>query len=93
MNLDMLKLKPSARNDRRYLLIKGTRSNVEKAILEFIGVLGWAEASPVFVSEVSDRITLAVNRKALSKVKAALTLAKDTLDVLRVSGTLKGLGK
>jgi RNase P/RNase MRP subunit POP5 len=89
----MLKLKPSMRNNRRYLLIKGARSSVEKAILEFIGVLGWAEASPVFVSEVSDVVTLAVNRKVLNKVKAALVLAKDELNILRVSGTLKGLKK
>ena len=87
----MLKLKPSARNDRRYLLIEGTRRHVESAILEFIGVLGWAESSPVSVSD-KPKLILAVNRKALNNVKAALALAKDTLTVLRVSGTLKGLG-
>lgn len=89
----MLKLKPSDRIDRRYLKIKGKRSNIEKAILEFIGVLGWAESSPLFVSEVADEVILAVNRKALTKVKAALALAKDELKILRVSGTLKGLNK
>jgi len=89
----MLKLKSSARESKRYITIRGTRSNVEKAILEFIGVLGWAEAAPVFVSEVADQVTLAVNRKALNNVKAALALAKDELKVLRVSGTLKGLSK
>jgi RNase P/RNase MRP subunit POP5 len=89
----MLKLKPSARSDRRYILLRGKRSSVEKAILEFIGVLGWAEASPVFVSEVSDTVTVAINRKSLVKVRAAFALAKDELTVLRVSGTLKGLNK
>lgn len=89
----MLKLKPSARESKRYLLIKGSRYNVEKAILEFIGVLGWAEASPVFVSEVVDTVTLCVNNKALNKVKAAFAMAKDELKVLRVSGTLKGLNR
>lgn len=89
----MLKLKPSARENKRYILIRGTRSSIEKAILEFIGVLGWAKASPVFVSEVVDTVTVCVNNKELVNVKAALALAKDELKILRVSGTLKGLNK
>ena len=89
----MLVLKPSARNNRRYLLIKGTRNLVESAILEFIGVLGWAEASPVFVSEKNGEVIVAVNREALVNVKAGLALAKENLTVLRVSGTLKGLDR
>lgn len=88
-----LKLKPSARENKRYLLIKGNRKNVENAILEFIGVLGWAQASPVFVSEVADEIVLCVNNKSLSNVKAAFALAKEDLKIIRVSGTLKGLNK
>ncbi|MBS3084079.1 Rpp14/Pop5 family protein [Candidatus Pacearchaeota archaeon] len=89
----MLALKSSARDSKRYLLIKGLRSSVEKAILEYIGVLGWAEASPVFVSEHADEVVVCVNREALTNVRAALALAKDNLTVLRVSGTLKGLEK
>jgi len=89
----MLALKSSARDSKRYLLIKGLRSSVEKAILEYIGVLGWADASPVFISERADEVVVCVNRDALTNVRAALALAKDTLTVLRVSGTLKGLGK
>lgn len=88
-----LKLKPSLKESKRYLLIKGTRKGVENAILEFIGVLGWAKASPVFVSEVSDELVLCVNNKELNNVKAAFALAKDELKVLRVSGTLKGLNR
>lgn len=89
----MLKLKPSARENKRYILVKGSRYNIEKAILEFIGVLGWAKASPVFVSEVADEVVLCINNKALNNVKAAFSLAKNELKVLRVSGTLKGLSK
>lgn len=87
----MFKLKPSARENKRYLLIRGTRYNIEKAILEFIGVLGWAKAAPVFVSEVADEVTLAVKNKELNNVKAAISLCKEELKILRVSGTLKGL--
>jgi RNase P/RNase MRP subunit POP5 len=89
----MLKLKPSAKESKRYILIKGTRKAIENSILEFIGVLGWAQASPVFVSEVSDEVVLCVNNKALNSVKVAFSLSKDELKILRVSGTLKGLNK
>ena len=88
----MLSLKASARANRRYLLVRGKRSAIEHAILEYIGVLGWATAAPVFVHE-QDTVTVAVNREALTHVRAALALAKDELTVLRVSGTLKGLDK
>lgn len=89
----MLGLKATMRSNRRYLLIQGSRSNVEKAILEFIGVLGWADAAPVFVSEKNGQVVLCVNREGLTKVRAAMTIAKEDLKVLRVSGTLKGLEK
>ena len=89
----MLNLKSSARDSKRYILVRGMRSSVEKAILEYIGVLGWAEASPVFVSESHSETVVAVNRGALTNVRAALALAKNELTILRVSGTLKGLKK
>ncbi len=89
----MLTLKATMRANRRYLLVRGKRSAIEHAILEFIGVLGWADSAPVFVSERADEVVLCVNREALIKVKGALALAKDELEVLRVSGTLKGLSK
>ncbi len=89
----MLKLKPTMRANRRYLLIHGTKIDVESTILEYIGVLGWAKAAPVFVSSSEGKTILAVNREAVTDVRAALTLAPGKLDVLRVSGTLKGLNK
>ncbi len=89
----MLTLKPSMRANRRYLLVKGKRSVVEKSILEYIGIFGWASAAPVFVSERGEEIVVAVNREALAYVRAALAIAKEDLKILRVSGTLKGLEK
>ena len=88
----MLSLKPTMCANRRYLLIRGTKKEIEYAFLEYIGVLGWANAAPVFVSSHDGREIVAVNREALNDVRAALALAKDELIVLRVSGTLKGLG-
>ena len=58
-----------------------------------VGVLGWANAAPVFVPSSDGKIILAVNREALNDVRAALALARERIEVLRVSGTIKGLGK
>lgn len=87
----MLKQRASARPNRRYLLIEGTKDNVESAILEYIGVLGWAKAAPVFVQNSSE-VILAVNRESLVNVRAALAMSPNEIKVKRVSGTLKGLG-
>ena len=81
-----LKLKPSARINRRYLLIEGKRENIERAILDYVGILGYSRAGVMFVGKI-----LAVNRKEVDKVKAGLLLAG--IKVKRVSGTLKGLRK
>jgi RNase P/RNase MRP subunit POP5 len=79
-------LKPSMREKKRYLLLgEVDKKEVEKAILDYVGILGYAKASPVFIK--SD--VLAVNRKEVDKIKAALLLA--SIQVKRVSGTLKGL--
>ncbi len=50
----MKSLKPSHRENKRYLLIKGKdagKKNIEEVILEFVGVLGYAEASPQFIKQ------------------------------------------
>ncbi len=89
----MLKLKPTMRANRRYLFIRGTKNDVEGAILEYIGVLGWAKATPVFVASSDGKVILAINRETVTDVRAALALARGKLEVLRVSGTIKGLDK
>ena len=87
----MLKQKASARVNRRYLLINGTKENIEKAILDYIGILGWAKASPLFVKRVGKRQVLAISRKEVINVGAAMVAASGNLEVLKVSGTIKGL--
>ncbi len=79
------KLKPSMRENKRYILTDKGKEQVEKAILDFIGILGYGKAG---ISFISDKI-LAVNRKEVDKVRGALVLAR--IKVLRVSGTIKGL--
>jgi RNase P/RNase MRP subunit POP5 len=89
----MLKLKPSARMKRRYLLIDGNKEVIEKSILDYIGILGWAKASPKFVKKLGGNIVLAIDRKEIDKVRGAFAISADKISVLKVSGTLKGLGK
>lgn len=89
----MLKLKPSARSKKRYLLLKASKNDVEKAILDYVGILGWAKANPFFVKSSRGRSILAVERKELDKIRGAFAIYVDKIEVLKVSGTLKGLGK
>jgi RNase P/RNase MRP subunit POP5 len=89
-----LKSGSSERIRRRYLLIEaGSKKDVENAILEYIGVLGWARASPVFVDIKKDsrKTVLSVERGEVNNVRAAFEASKDKIKVLRVSGTIKGL--
>lgn len=88
----MLKIKPSVRLNRRYLLISGTKEEIERAILDYIGILGWARAAPLFVSSSNGKTVLAVAREELTNVRAGFAL-QDKVKILRVSGTLKGLEK
>ena len=89
----MLKLKSSARENKRYLILKGNKSEIEKAILDYIGIWGWAKAAPVWVYNKKENLILAVNRKEVEKIKASFAICNDKIEVLRVSGTLKGLKK
>ena len=77
-------LKKSMREKKRYLLLgKADKKEVEKAILDYVGILGWGKAAPVWVKSN----ILAVNRSEVDKIKAALELKGIT--VRRVSGTLR----
>lgn len=78
-------LKPSMRENKRYLLVEAGKEEVEKAILDYVGILSYSKAAPVFISGN----VLAVNRSEVDKIKAGLLLAG--ISVKRVSGTLKGL--
>ncbi len=89
----MLKQRPSARLKRRYLLVEGTRERLEKSILEYLGILGWARAAPFFKEAGAGEWIVAVNREELVHVRAAFALSESKIDVKRVSGTLKGLAK
>jgi len=88
-----LKIKPSAKIKRRYLIIDAkNKKEVEKAILEYIGILGWAKASPVFV-KTKPKLILSIDRKEITNVRAAFEASPYKIKTVKVSGTLKGLTK
>ena len=86
-----LRLKPSAKDKRRYFLVRTTNEKVEAAILEYIGVLGFAESVYIKVNtkEFPGKLVGSCLVKSLENVRAALALAG--IKIERVSGTLKAL--
>jgi RNase P/RNase MRP subunit POP5 len=89
-----LKLKPSARDKRRYFTTnkKIPHKKIEEAILHYIGTLGLAQATykPIQTKN-NNKTTGSCNTKSLELVRAALTLQGIKID--KVSGTIKGLEK
>ena len=91
----MKSLKPSMREKKRYLLVKGRnlKENVEKAILDFIGVLGMSKTGLEWVKTCPDSAIIAINRKSVEHVRASFAVWPEKIEVKRVSGSLKGLKK
>jgi RNase P/RNase MRP subunit POP5 len=93
----MKPLIPSHKENKRYLLVSGKelKKNIEKAILEFSGVLGLRKCGLSFISSDSDKnsAVISINRESVDLVRASLTVFPEKIEVLRVSGTLRGLKK
>ena len=89
----MKSLKPSMRENKRYLLVEGKelRKNVEKAILDFIGVLGFSKAGLDWIKIGESSAIISVNREAVDSVRASLAVWPKKIEVKKVSGTLRGL--
>jgi len=79
------KLKPTLREKKRYLYLetKLNKDEIEKIILDYIGILGYAKSGIYFIS----KNILAVNRNMINEIKAAFSFAN--IKVKRVSGSLK----
>ena len=88
-------LKPSLRENKRYLLVKGKNlsKNIEKAILSFIGVLGMPKTGLHWVKTGKDSAIISINREAVNEVRASFAVWSEKITVEKVSGTLKGLRK
>ena len=90
----MKSLKPSMRENKRYLLVEGKnlRKNIEKAILDFIGVLGMSKVGFGWIKSSGDSAIISINREMVDSVRASLCVWDEKMEVKKVSGTLKSLG-
>jgi len=91
----MKSLKPSMKENKRYLLVRGRglKLNIEKAILDFIGVLGMSKCGLSWVKRGKDSAVICINREMIDSVRAGLCVWPEKMVVEKVSGTLKGLTK
>ena len=89
----MKSLRPSMRENKRYLLVEGEdlRKNIEKAILDFIGILGLSKVGLEFIKSDKNYAVISVNRESVDSVRASLCVFPKKMEVKMVSGTLKGL--
>jgi RNase P/RNase MRP subunit POP5 len=89
----MKKIFPSKRLKKRYLLFEnGNKEEIEKIILDYVGILGWAKATPIFVED-NDSIILAIDRKMIDEIRASFEMSDTEIKIIGVSGTIKGLDK
>lgn len=87
----MKPLKPAHREKKRYLLIKGkdaNKKNIEETILEFIGVLGFADACPKFIKISKGNIILMINHNSLDKVRTGFLMSNKNITISKVSGSI-----
>jgi len=86
-------LKPSMKENKRYLSIRGKNlnENIEKAIFDFIGILGMSKTGLHWIKKGKDFAIISINREALDKVRASFCVFSEKISVENVSGTLKGL--
>ncbi len=89
----MKALRPSMKENKRYLLIRGVnlKENIEKAILEFIGVLGMSKVGLGWIKTERDSAIISVNREIVDLVRASLCVWPEKMRIEKISGTLKGL--
>ncbi|RLG11747.1 hypothetical protein DRN73_04530 [Candidatus Pacearchaeota archaeon] len=89
----MRSLKPSMREKKRYLYIKGKnlKKNIENSILDFIGVLGMSKIGLSFIKSNNNSAIICINREAVNQVRASFAVWPEKIEVLKISGTIKGL--
>lgn len=89
----MKPLIPSHRENKRYLLVKGNnlKQNIEKAILDFGGNSGMSKVGLSFIKTNKEDAIICINRESVDLVRASFAVFPEKIEVLKVSGTLKGL--
>ena len=89
-----MKLKPSMRSNRRYLLIETKdKKEIEKAVLDYLGILGMAKMSLLPVEEKKGQVIISVERGEVDNLRAAIEASGIQAKIIRVSGTIKGVKK
>ena len=90
MKQKRLKLIPSARDNRRYFYMNSDeKSKIEKAILDYIGILGFSKSAFMFIETPTGKLVGSCLRESLEDVRASLAFAR--IKIQKVSGTIKGL--
>ncbi len=91
----MKALIPSHREKKRYLLVKGEnlKENIEKAILEFIGINEMSKTGLSFIENKKNQTIICINRGSVDLIRASICVFKEKMEVLKISGTLKSLRK
>lgn len=91
----MKALIPSHKENKRYLLIHGKnlKLSIEKAILDYTGVLGMSKTGLNWIKVGKDSAIIAINREAVNNVRASFVVWPEKIEVKKISGTLKGLSK
>ena len=87
----MKSLKPTMREKKRYLFVKGAVGEIERAIYDGIGVLGMSKLGFSKIKTGKDFVVISVNREAVDSVRACFAIWPEKISVERISGTLKGL--
>ncbi len=91
----MKKLKPSHREKKRYILLEGEdlrKELIEGIILEYVGILGFAKASPLIIKkEKKGECILAINRSELDKIRSSFFMSNKKIKIKRVSGAIGNL--
>lgn len=89
----MKPLRPSIREKKRYLLVKGKIKDIEKAIFEGIGVLGISKTGLNWIKSDKKSAIISVNRESVDSVRACFAIWPEKLLVEKISGSLRGLWK
>lgn len=87
----MKSLKPSMREKKRYLLLKGKIDQVEKCILRGIGTIGMSKIGFGWIKSDKDSGIISINREGVDYVRACFAIWSQEINVEKVSGTLKSL--
>jgi len=92
MKQKKLKLIPAARDNRRYFYMNSEdKGKIEKAILDYVGILGFSKSAFMFVETPEKKVVGSCLRESLEDVRASLAFAR--IKIQKVSGTIKGLSK